>query len=68
MTLIVLRALARNDVLTVEIVEDFLDEMSDARSWSANPYVARAKSTLQQQRDDLSRTFQTAPLEYDSLF
>lgn len=49
-TPIVLTALARNDVLSPNAAEAFLDEMSDARSWSANTYVARARSTLQQQR------------------
>ncbi|MFC7157621.1 hypothetical protein ACFQPA_19525 [Halomarina halobia] len=47
-----LTALVRNDVLSPDAAEAFLDEMSDARSWSANTYVARARATLQQQRDD----------------
>lgn len=51
-TPIVLTALVRNDVLSPEIAEGFLDDMSDARIWSANTYVARARSTLQQQRKD----------------
>lgn len=51
-TPIVLTALVRNDVLSPEAAEGFLDEMRDARSWSANTYVARARSTLQQQRND----------------
>lgn len=51
-TPIVLTALVRNDMITADTAEAFLDEMSDARSWSANTYVARAKATLQQQRDD----------------
>jgi predicted nucleic acid-binding protein len=50
-TPIVLTALVRNDVLAADTAEAFLDEMSDARSWSANTYVARAKATLQQQRN-----------------
>ncbi|MFC6906953.1 hypothetical protein [Halalkalicoccus tibetensis] len=52
-TPVILTALVRNDMLTADAAEAFLDEMSNARSWSANTYVARAKSTLQQQRDDL---------------
>lgn len=48
-TPIVLTALVRNGVLTADTAEAFLDEMSDARSWSANTYVARAKATLGQQ-------------------
>ncbi|WP_254534039.1 hypothetical protein [Natrinema gelatinilyticum] len=51
-TPIVLTALVRNEVLSPEAAEGFLDEMSDARSWSANTYVARARSTLQQQQND----------------
>lgn len=51
-TPIVLTALVRNDELSPDAAEAFLDEMSDARSWSANTYVARARSTLQQQRED----------------
>nr|WP_245634187.1 hypothetical protein [Halalkalicoccus paucihalophilus] len=50
-TPIVLTALVRNDVLAADTAEAFLDEMSDAKSWSANTYVARAKATLQQQRN-----------------
>lgn len=51
-TPIVLTALVRNGVLAADTAEAFLDEMSDARSWSANTYVTRAKATLQQQQDD----------------
>ncbi|QIO24172.1 hypothetical protein [Haloarcula sp. JP-L23] len=51
-TPIVLTALVRNNVLSPDAAEAVLEEMSNARSWSANTYVARAKSTLQQQRED----------------
>ncbi|MFC6732373.1 MULTISPECIES: hypothetical protein [unclassified Haladaptatus] len=51
-TPIVLTALVRNDVLSADAAEEFLETMSEARSWSANTYVARAKATLHQQRDD----------------
>jgi predicted nucleic acid-binding protein len=50
-TPILLTALVRNDVLSPDSAEQFLEKMSDARSWSANSYVARAKATLQQQRE-----------------
>lgn len=51
-TPIVLTALVRNGVLSPDAAEQLLEKMSEARSWSANSYIARAKSTLQQQRDD----------------
>lgn len=51
-TPIVLTALVRNNVLAADTAEAFLEVMSDARSWSANTYVARAKATLGQQRED----------------
>lgn len=47
-TPIVLTALVRNNVLSPDDAEEYLADMSDARSWSASSYVARAKSTLQQ--------------------
>ncbi|WP_082677767.1 hypothetical protein [Haloferax sp. Q22] len=50
-TPILLTALVRNDVLSPDSAEQSLEKMSDARSWSANSYVARAKATLQQQRE-----------------
>jgi predicted nucleic acid-binding protein len=50
-TPILLTALVRNDVLSPDSAERFLEQMSDVRSWSANSYVARAKATLQQQRE-----------------
>ncbi|UVE52287.1 hypothetical protein KU306_18345 (plasmid) [Haloferax larsenii] len=50
-TPILLTALVRNGVLSPDSAEKLLGEMSDARSWSANSYVARAKATLQQQRE-----------------
>lgn len=51
-TPIVLTALVRNDVLSSDTAEAFLDDMSAARSWSGNTYVARARSTLQQHKED----------------
>jgi predicted nucleic acid-binding protein len=45
-----LTALVRNDVLSPESAEQLLETMSDARSWSRNAYVARARATLHQQR------------------
>ena len=51
-TPILLTALVRNGVLSPDAAEQFLERMSDARSWSANTYVARARATLQQQRED----------------
>lgn len=50
-TPILLTALVRNGVLSPNSADQFLEKMSDARSWSANTYVARAKATLQQQRE-----------------
>jgi predicted nucleic acid-binding protein len=52
-TPILLTALVQNGVLSPETAEQFLEKMSDARSWSANSYVARAKATLQQQRTEM---------------
>jgi predicted nucleic acid-binding protein len=49
-TPVLLTALVRTDVLAPDSAEQFLEEISDARSWSANSYVARANATLQQQR------------------
>lgn len=46
-----LPALVRNDVLSPESAEQFLETMSDARSWSGNAYVERARATLQRQRE-----------------
>ncbi|MFC6991832.1 hypothetical protein ACFQH3_08725 [Haladaptatus sp. GCM10025707] len=51
-TPVVLTALVWNDVLSADAAEEFLETMSEARSWAANTYVARAKATLQLQRDD----------------
>jgi predicted nucleic acid-binding protein len=50
-TPILLTALVRNDVLSPDSAQRFLERMSEARSWSANSYVARARATLQQQRE-----------------
>ncbi|KTG11367.1 hypothetical protein AUR64_03670 [Haloprofundus marisrubri] len=50
-TPILLTALVRNGVLSPNSADQFLEKMSDTRSWSANSYVARAKATLQQQRE-----------------
>jgi len=50
-TPIVLTALVRNDAISPDAADKFLAEMSDARSWSSNSYVERAKATLQQQRE-----------------
>ncbi|WP_101297149.1 hypothetical protein [Halegenticoccus soli] len=52
-TPILLVAFVRNDVLSSEAAESFLTEISEARSWSANSYVARAKSTLRRQRESV---------------
>lgn len=41
-----LTAFVRNGVLTPDEAETALGEMSDARSWSANAYVDRARATL----------------------
>jgi len=51
-TPILLTALVRNDALSPDDADGFLAEMSDARSWSSNSYVERAKNTLRQQRED----------------
>ena len=51
-TPILLTALVRSDALSPDAADAFLAEMSDARSWSSNSYVKRAKATLQQQRGD----------------
>ena len=51
-TPIILTALVRNDAISPDAANEFLAEMSDARSWSSNSYVERAKATLQQQRED----------------
>ena len=50
-TPILLTALVRNEAISPDTAEAFLAEMSDARSWSSNAYVERAKATLRQQRD-----------------
>jgi predicted nucleic acid-binding protein len=47
---ILLTALVRNGALSPMTGEALLAQMSDARSWSSNSYVARAKSTLRRQR------------------
>jgi predicted nucleic acid-binding protein len=47
-TPILLTTFVHNDILSPENAEDFLNEMSDARSWKNNTYVAQAKVTLQQ--------------------
>jgi predicted ribonuclease YlaK len=39
--------LVRNESLAPEDAEDLLSEMSDARSWETNTYVAQARTTLQ---------------------
>jgi len=51
-TPILLTALVRNDAISPDAADEFLAEMSDARSWSSNTYVERAQSTLRQQRDN----------------
>jgi predicted nucleic acid-binding protein len=51
-TPVVLTALVRNGVLSPDHAESLLTRMIDARCWSRNSYVARAKATLQQQRAD----------------
>ncbi|MFC7154711.1 hypothetical protein ACFQPA_04475 [Halomarina halobia] len=45
-------AMVRNDALSPDTAKTFLAEVSDARSWSSNSYVERAKATLRQQRGD----------------
>lgn len=47
-----LTALVRNGVLTADDAEALLAEMSDARSWSGNAYVDRARTTLRTLGDD----------------
>ena len=47
-TPILLTTFIQNDMFSSEDTEDFLTEMSDARSWKNNTYVAQAKVTLQQ--------------------
>lgn len=47
-----LTALVRNGVLTADDAETLLAEMSDARSWSGNAYVDRARATLRTLGDD----------------
>ncbi|MDS0298654.1 hypothetical protein NDI76_07860 [Halogeometricum sp. S1BR25-6] len=47
-----LTALVRNGALSSDAAEGLLAAMSEARSWSSNSYVKRAKSTLRQQRED----------------
>lgn len=42
-------ALVRNGVLSSTEAEDLLTEISDARSWSGNTYVERARETLTHQ-------------------
>ncbi|WP_417936272.1 hypothetical protein [Haloarcula onubensis] len=51
-TPILLTALVRNDAILPDAADEFLAEMSDARSWSSNSYVKRAQSTLRQQRNN----------------
>jgi predicted nucleic acid-binding protein len=51
-TPILLTALVRNDAHSADDAEELLAEMGDARSWSSNSYVERAKTTLRQQRED----------------
>lgn len=46
-TPVLLVVLAREDVLPVPHAESLLAEMTDARSWSGNAYVERARTTLQ---------------------
>lgn len=43
-------ALFRNGHLTAEEAENMLTEISDARHWNTNSYVAQAKTTLRQQK------------------
>jgi predicted nucleic acid-binding protein len=51
-TPILLTALVRNDAISPDVAGGLLAEMSDARSWSTNSYVERAKATLRQQREN----------------
>ena len=50
-TPILLTALVRNETVSADAAESFLTEMSEARSWSSNSYVERARATLRQQRE-----------------
>lgn len=43
-----LSAMVRNGLLTPADAEELLSRMSDARSWSDNAYVERARATLQE--------------------
>lgn len=45
-------AFVRNDVFSAEDAAGLLKEMSDARSWEGNNYVARATATLQRERQN----------------
>ena len=51
-TPILLTALVRTGALSPDTAEAVLTDMSDARSWSSNAYVERAKATLRRQRED----------------
>ena len=48
-TPMLLVALTRNGVISSTTAESLLTEMSDARSWSNNTYVQRARDVLQKQ-------------------
>jgi predicted nucleic acid-binding protein len=50
-TPLLLTALVRNGAISPDAADEFLTEMSEARSWSSNACVERARSTLRQQRD-----------------
>ncbi len=45
-------ALVRNDAVLPDTADEFLAQITDARSWSSNSYVERAQSTLRQQREN----------------
>jgi predicted nucleic acid-binding protein len=46
-----LTTLVRSGAISPDAADEFVAEMSDARSWSSNSYVERAQSTLRKQRD-----------------
>jgi hypothetical protein len=50
-TPVLLTALVRNGEVSPDTADEFLADISDARSWASNAYVERAKATLRQQRE-----------------
>lgn len=46
-----LASLVRAELLSADVAEDCLETISEARSWSTNSYVQRARSTLASNRE-----------------